>query len=232
MNTLDPGPPVTRVIFAVDIEGSTKQNNTMKAGLRAAMYKMVEQSLRQAGIGEDHHEPWVDRGDSVLVLVRPVDEVPRTVFLANVVPSLEEMLEQHAAGEPGHRLRMRAVLHAGEVHIDRYGCFGEALDIAFRLLDAPMLKELFRSTENPLLLAVSDAIYQGVVRQGYPGIDAASFTQALEVEVAGQLHRGWVQAKEPPQQRHGGGGEDKVIDVNRKRLSRAVALAAKRMQSA
>ncbi|WP_205215182.1 adenylate/guanylate cyclase domain-containing protein [Amycolatopsis albispora] len=230
MSGLDPGPPVTRVIFAVDIEGSTKQNNMMKAGLRAAMYKMVEQSLRQAGIGENHHEPWVDRGDSVLVLVRPVDEVPRTVFLSEVVPSLEEMLQAHAAAESGHRLRMRAVLHAGEVHIDRYGCFGEALDIAFRLLDAPMLKDLFRSTETPLLLAVSDAIYQGVVRQGYDGIDPASFTQALQVEVANQLHRGWVRTKEgAPPQRHG--GEGKVIDVNRRRLSRAVALA-KRMQSA
>jgi GTP diphosphokinase / guanosine-3',5'-bis(diphosphate) 3'-diphosphatase len=33
--------------------------------------------------------------------------------------------------------RLRVVLHAGEVHYDGNGCFGEALDIAFRLLDAP-----------------------------------------------------------------------------------------------
>ncbi|MFI6031515.1 hypothetical protein [Amycolatopsis magusensis] len=226
MNTLDPGPPVTRVIFAVDIEGSTKQNNTKKAGLRAAMYDMVEQSLRQAGIAEDHHEPWIDRGDSVLVLVRPVDEVPRPVFLSAVVPVLEDLLRAHAADHADQLLRMRAVLHAGEVHFDRNGCFGEALDIAFRLLDAPVLKELFRGTANPLLLAVSDVIYQGVVRQGYDGIDTESFTSALEVEVGGQLHRGWVRAKE-----QGGSGDGTVIDVNRRRLSRVGALA-RRMQSA
>ena len=33
--------------------------------------------------------------------------------------------------------RVRAVGHAGEVHYDPDGSYGEALDIAFRLLDAP-----------------------------------------------------------------------------------------------
>jgi FAD/FMN-containing dehydrogenase len=31
-------------------------------------------------------------------------------------------------------------MHAGEIHYDSNGCFGHALDIAFRLLDAPPAK--------------------------------------------------------------------------------------------
>ena len=44
------------------------------------------------------------------------------------------------------------VIHAGEIHFDGMGYFGEALDVAFRLLDAPRLKNRLRQVVTPLVL--------------------------------------------------------------------------------
>jgi hypothetical protein len=156
------------------------------------MYELVEQSLRANGITDNYRDPFVDRGDGILTLVRPVDEVPKTLLLSKVVPTLSDLLADHDLRYPGQRLRLRAVLHAGEVHQDIQGSFGEALDIAFRLLDAPEVKQTFRMSTAPLLLVVSDLIYQSIVRQGYDGIDERAFTPVANVLV-GELHyRGYV----------------------------------------
>lgn len=185
--------PHYRAIFAVDIENSTARNNTVKAGLRDAMYEIVERSLVDAGITTDYRDPLVDRGDGILALVRPVEEVPKTVLLSAVVPTLAELLADYdATRHPEQRLRLRAVLHAGEVHQDVRGPFGEALDIAFRLLDAPEVKQAFRMSIGPLLLVVSDDIYRTIVRHGYDGIDEQSFRPMTDVLVNEQHHRGWV----------------------------------------
>jgi hypothetical protein len=192
VNMLSPGPPHHRTIFAVDIEGSTTRNNSAKAGLRGAMYELVEQSLRANGITDNYRDPFVDRGDGILTLVRPLDEVPKTLLLAKVVPTLADLLANHGQQHPDQRLRLRAVVHAGEVHQDTQGNFGEALDIAFRLLDAPEVKQAFRMCTAPLLLVVSELIFESIVRQGYEGIDERAFTPVADVLVADRHHQGWV----------------------------------------
>lgn len=192
MNRLSPGVPHHRAIFAVDIEASTTRNNMAKAGLRDAMYEMVERSLVDSGITAEYRDPLVDRGDGILTLVRPVDEVPKTLLLSAVVPTLAELLAGYNEARPDQRLRLRAVVHAGEVHQDNRGNFGEALDIAFRLLDAPAVKQAFRMSTGPLLLVVSDDIYKSIVRQGYDGIDERAFTPVADVLVHEQRHCGWV----------------------------------------
>jgi class 3 adenylate cyclase len=189
---LSPSPPHHRTIFAVDIEGSTTRNNTAKADLRGAMYELLEQALRANGIDQDCCDPLVDRGDGILALIRPLDEVPKTLLLAKVVPALRELLVDHQTNNPGQRLRLRAVLHAGEVHHDSRGPFGEALDIAFRLLDAPEVKQRFRMVAGPLLLVVSDSFYRTIVRQGYEGIDELEFQPVTQVVVHDAVHAGWA----------------------------------------
>lgn len=192
MNRLSPGAPHHRAIFAVDIESSTTRNNMAKATLRDAMYEMVERSLADSGITAEYRDPLVDRGDGILALIRPVDEVPKTLLLSGVVPTLAGLLAEHNEARPDQRLRLRAIVHAGEVHQDVRGNFGEALDVAFRLLDAAAVKQAFRMTTLPLLLVVSDDIYRSIVRQGYDGIDERAFSPVAEVLVAEQRHYGWV----------------------------------------
>jgi hypothetical protein len=89
-------------------------------------------------------------------------------------------------------------VHAGEVHFDRRGAFGEAIDITCRLLDAPELKLQLSQTTAPLVLVVSDDIYHSLIRHRYDGIDDKAFEPMVHVEVAGNAHCGWVYVPPPP----------------------------------
>ena len=185
--------PVRRSIVAVDIEGSTLRTNPEKGRLRQVMYTLVEHALHASDIDDQHREPLIDRGDGVLALIRPVDEVPITALLDTTIPTLSESVARHNERHPNCALRLRAVLHSGEVHHDGRGRFGAALDLAFRLLDAPELKlKLRRTPRTSLALVVSDDIYWSVVAHGYEGINQPEFECLVEVPTADRDRRGWV----------------------------------------
>lgn len=187
-----PVQPRHRTIFAVDIEGSTTRTNFERAMFRNAMYDLLEEALTLSGVEEGHRD-LVDRGDGVLVLVHPVDTLPKTKLLNSVVPTLSELLVRLRTDRPPHSFRLRAAMHAGEVHSDSRGWYGEDLDITFRLLDAPEVKRRLKQTSAPLVLVVSQDIYRSVVRHGYDGIDDSTFEPVVQVHIAGQRLRGYVQ---------------------------------------
>jgi class 3 adenylate cyclase len=188
--------PRHRAILAVDIEGSTSRTNTVKALLRAAIYDLLEQALNAAGLTESYRDPLIDRGDGVLALIHPVDNAPKALLLSTVIPVLGTLLTDHNDQHSGEIFRIRAVVHAGEVLYDSRGCFGEDLDVAFRLLDAPQVKARLRHTTAPLILVVSDDIHRSVIRHGYDGIDASAFVPQVLFQVGGGLHRGWLHLPE------------------------------------
>jgi hypothetical protein len=131
--------------MALDIEQSTSRPDLVKAELRHTVYELFDQALRSAGIHPRCRDRFIDRGDGILALIRPVDQVPKAVLLNRVIPAFSQLVASYNANlpppmRPQRQLRVRAVVHADEVHYDANGCFGEALDIAFRLLDAAQVK--------------------------------------------------------------------------------------------
>ncbi|HEV7649276.1 MAG TPA: hypothetical protein VGP26_14060 [Actinophytocola sp.] len=164
-----------------------------KAALREDMYHVFEAALLGCEITEDLREPFEDRGDGGIVLIRPVDRLPKTMFLRTFVPMLNDMLAEHGNTFPSRQFRLRIAIHSGEVLFDRNGFFGEDVDITFRLLNAPELKQRLRQTTAPLVLVVSDHIHRSVVRHDYAGIDGRTFEPIIDVVVAGLACRGWVQ---------------------------------------
>jgi len=189
--------PRHRAIVALDIEQSTSRPDTVKAELRRTIYELFDEALRSAGICRRHRDRFIDRGDGVLALIHPVDQAPRAVLLNRAVPALSQLLANYnasvpPANRPHRQLRVRAVVHAGEVHYDANGRFGEALDIAFRLLDAPGVKKSLRAADGPLSLVISGDIYHTTVRHGYDGIDQHSFRPLVRVHVAGNRYTGWI----------------------------------------
>ncbi|MEU7527917.1 hypothetical protein AB0A74_19460 [Saccharothrix sp. NPDC042600] len=184
--------PVYRTVLAFDVEGSTGRNNRGKAFLREQVFQVVTTALRACGIGERDCDAVVHRGDGVLVLVHPIDHAPKTVLLGWVVPAVRRLLDAHNRRRPEDAVRLRAVLHAGEIAHDRHGTFGETLDVAFRLLDAPEVKRALRETAAPLVLVVSDDVHRSVVRHGYAGITSREFRRAVAVEVGGSCWSGWL----------------------------------------
>jgi hypothetical protein len=150
-----------------------------------------------AGIGSEHYDPFTDRGDGILVLLRPADELPKPLLLSRLIPILASLLFAHnsdiSPADQPRVLRLRAVIHAGEVHYDEKGPFGEDLDVAFRLLEAPRFKTHLKNATVPLALVASDYIYQTIIRHGYDGIAEDEFLPLVTVNVGFQRRKGWVQ---------------------------------------
>ena len=184
--------PMHRSIVTVDLEGSTMRTNPVKGELRRIMYDLLGRSLEGVAITDNHLEPWTDRGDGVMLLIRPHDDVPKTVLLSRLIPLLTALLTEYNArvAQPALRIRLRAVVHAGEVHADCRGFYGEAIDIAIRLLDSRPVKKALKQAESPLVLVVSEQIYFGIVSQGY--VDSYTYWPLVRVRLAGKQHRGWV----------------------------------------
>jgi class 3 adenylate cyclase len=195
------GLPHYRAIVALDIENSTTRPNSVKGELRNKAYELFEIALCTAGIGKRYRDPFIDRGDGILALVHPVDQAPKALLLNRAIPLLSRLLAEYNASLPRHsqpqrQLRIRVVVHAGDVHYDANGCFGEALDVAFRLLDAARVKRVLRESADPLVLVVSEDIHSSVVRHGYDGIDHDSYHPLVRVCVAGRRYPGWVRCPE------------------------------------
>jgi len=187
-----PAGPVYRLIIAVDIEGSTTRTDPVKGELRRVSYDLLEHALDAVGITGNLLEPLEDRGDGILALARSHDDVPKTALLDRLIPLLAALLAEYnaQAAHPALRMRLRVVVHAGDISLDRRGCYGESIDIAIRLLDSLPVKKALREAAAPLVLVVSDEIYSAVVRHGY--VDAGTYCPLAHVRVAGRPHRGWV----------------------------------------
>lgn len=190
--------PRQRVIIACDVEGSTSRTNPAKAALRSDMYDLLEETLTACGIPEDVWAPFHDRGDGAMLLLRPHDDVPKTLLLHTLVPMMTERLSAHSATYPGRSFRLRVAIHSGEVHFDTRGVFGADIDLTFRLLNSRDLKLRLQETDAPLVLAVSDYIHRAVISHGYDGIDGRTFEPAICLQVAGDRHVGWVQIPTAP----------------------------------
>jgi class 3 adenylate cyclase len=188
-----PHRPRYRSILAIDIEGSARRTDTAKAHLRRSMYELLEEALRAGAVAGPYRDPFMDRGDGVLTLIHPVDQAPKTVLLDTVVPTLGALLAKHNARHPRRGFRLRAVVHAGEVTYDENGCFGEALDVAFRLLNADPVKSALGATHAPMVLVVSDDMHRSVVRHGYEGIDPNAFRRFLMPRAPDLVRAGWIQ---------------------------------------
>jgi hypothetical protein len=93
------------------------------------------------------------------------------------------------------RMRLRAVVHAGEVHADARGFYGEAIDVAIRLLDAAPVKRALKEATSPLVLVVSEEIYSGIVSHGY--MDSDTYRPLVRVRVANKRRRGWLHIPDP-----------------------------------
>ena len=189
--------PVDRNILALDIEGSTQRTNPVKGELRDDVYQIVDDAFDEVGIDYQNCDRIIDRGDGLMVLLRLTDDFPKPFLLSRLMPALSRLLVSRNNGispaEETRIMRLRAVVHTGDVHFDRKGPYGEDLDLACRLLDAPRFKAYLKTALEPLAVVASDTIYQSIIRHGYDGLDGKEFGQLVNVTVGQQRRKGWVQ---------------------------------------
>jgi hypothetical protein len=182
-----------RVIVALDIEGSTGRPDPAKADLRTMIYELFDAALRSAGISARRRDRFADRGDGLLALLDPADQA---LLLSLALPAFSWLLGGYNTSlpDPGDRdrsLRVRAVVHCGNVHDDDNGCFGEALDVAFRLLDAPIFKDALKMAHEAVLFVVSSDIHD-LASSRSSGIAGHTASRPVTIQVAGNDHRGWI----------------------------------------
>jgi hypothetical protein len=172
---------------AIDIEGQAERTDVAQAYLRDLMYSMLEAALRRAGIGDDAC-CFEDRGDGVLIVVGAA--VPKNRLLVTLPRVLSELLDDHNVGRAA-RLRLRAVIHAGEVVRDAHGYSGGAVILPMRLLGSVEMRAAAQLADADLVVAATETIHRGVVESGIPGIDQSGYRRVF-VEVNGTRVPMWI----------------------------------------
>jgi hypothetical protein len=153
------------------------------------MYEGLDRSLDAVGLRLDdcYHE---DRGDGVMVLIPPQIKVDR--LLTTVLNRLRTSVRHYnEAANEAAQLRLRVAVHVGEAEWDGRGIVSTALTHAFRLLDAEPLKKAVRVAETRLALAVSQRVYDDVVRHGRGQVDPGDYYKA-DVRVKETIDVAWI----------------------------------------
>jgi hypothetical protein len=186
--------PRRRVIVALDIEDSTSRPDPVKAELRTLLYELFDAALRTSGVNARRRDQFADRGDGLLALIDPADH---DLVLSNVIPVFSQLLASYNIGlsHPGdqdRRLRVRVVVHIGNIHDDDNGCFGEALDTAFRLLDAPGVKTALKAAQGPLAAVISADVWKAAPPGSFARTSRAGFREPVTAQVGGHDYQGWI----------------------------------------
>ena len=183
-------PAVHRTLVVVDVEGfgDQRRTNPHQLAVRDGLWQALARAFDDAGIR------WAgcrreDRGDGVLVLARA--GVPKVRFVELLPGALVAALEEHNRGRIAEeRIRLRMVVHAGEVSYDRYGVAGAAVNLAFRLVEAGPLRAALAGSRGVLAVITSSWFFEEVVRHS-PASDPASY-RPVPVAVKETSTVGWV----------------------------------------
>lgn len=188
--------PVQRAILAVDVEGFNRpeRSNPSRIELRERLFSILAAALERAGASPRGYVLG-DTGDGAYMLVEP--EVSQALLLESFVPELHVGLKEYNRDRRDTAMmRLRVVLHTGNVTKDAHGWSGSELNFAFRLLDSGPLREALKATSAPLALMVSEEIYQGVVHDGWGAIEPSEY-RPVEFQTKETRGRAWLRSPGP-----------------------------------
>ncbi|WP_440901826.1 hypothetical protein [Actinosynnema sp.] len=181
-----------RALLAVDMAGSSAPDRTDRAMARArdALFGALESAFDRSAV------PWREcevevLGDGCVVRVPP--RFPKAALVHPLLGTLSDLLHEHNEfASASTRVRVRAVLHAGELAVDGRGMTGRTQVVVARLLDCAELRAALADAPSAAVaLAVSERFYEDVVEQGGLGITPDDFWFA-EVGGAGSLAVAWL----------------------------------------
>jgi hypothetical protein len=189
--TMNDRPPAAhRIIFLLDIEGfaSPQRTNKDQVAVREGLKHVWQQAIRRAGIDPAKCEV-EDLGDGIRLLAP--GEIPKAPFIDAIPFHLAATVRDHNATHPaGQQIRLRMALHAGEVELVGDSATGAAIVHAFRLIDAPELKQTLAKSSGVIAVITSDWFYHEVVKQS-DIVDPAAFRQ-VRVSVKETNTTAWI----------------------------------------
>ncbi len=164
-----------RGILGIDIEGFNRAEWTdpIRARLRSRLYRLVDEALTHADI-DSASTACSDAGDGIWLVADTEVSVAR--LLHPLVTSLASGLaDDNRQTSMVERMRLRVVVHAGQMLQDAHGYAGATLNHAARLLDARVARMILKTiADTNLVLLVSEQVYQGVVSHDHTGSTVAA----------------------------------------------------------
>ena len=187
--------PIHHSIMVVDVErySDPARTNLNQLAVRDALYEALMQAFGKSGIAWEHCVS-EDRGDGALILVPP--DVPKTRLLTGLPGILAAAVSRHNAecAQP-ERMRLRVAMHAGEIYRDAHGVAGTAINHAFRLVEAPVLKSALDESPGMLAVIISDWLFTEVAKHD-PAAEPDSYQQ-VQVSVKETETAGWIRVPDP-----------------------------------
>jgi hypothetical protein len=170
--------PDRRLLVAVDMEGYGRRDNVTQYRSQLAFHQAMTEAADRLGLDRPD---WITQqgGDGELAILPP--GCPEVEVVAGLAPTLDRVLRSiNHDRAPEARVRLRAAIHEGLVHLDGATGFpGEAIVTVCRLVDAPPLKAALRAFPRAnVALIVSDRLHQDVVRH-YPDVRPDQFRRVL-----------------------------------------------------
>jgi CRP-like cAMP-binding protein len=162
-------------VFLADIAafGGHDRNDTDRQAVRDAMYITLHDAFEASGV------PWQachreDRGDGALIVVPP--HIPTRSVVDPLLIQLATALRRHnQQATPATRVELRVALNVGPVTSDPRGVSGEAIILAARLLEAPVLKKEITRSAADLGVIVAPFIYDSVIKHAPGFVDPAQY---------------------------------------------------------
>jgi CRP-like cAMP-binding protein len=183
--------PLNCSVLFTDVAGfgDPKRNDGDREVVRKVLYEISRSALEASGV------PWADcyyedRGDGAVIVVPPTIATMRVV--GPLIPEPASRLRQHnRRASDVVQIQLRAALHVGPVGRDSDGLTGEAIIVAARILDAPVLKARLAADQADLMFAASDYVYDHVIRHCVGRVDSATF-EHVDYQVKKSRISAWI----------------------------------------
>ncbi|MGW3354703.1 hypothetical protein ACWDFL_04690 [Streptomyces bungoensis] len=176
------------LVISVDARRSGQYDDVDKTRMRERIYRVVETAFAHASVAGDalHLE---DRGDGVLASV--AGRIAASRLLGLWLVEVHEQL-RHENRDLRVPLGLRIGMHVGPVRHDPRGISGRAVDLACRLADSAVARQLLDAEGADLVVATSQSLYEDVVSSGGKFIEPAYYSRAglrlKEGEVTAWFH--------------------------------------------
>ncbi|HJP73591.1 MAG TPA: hypothetical protein VJ914_04950, partial [Pseudonocardiaceae bacterium] len=176
-----PAPPLYRMIVVVDVAGFTAPDRHLpdRLAVRQGMYGVLKTAFAECDVDFDSCKT-EDRGDGALILLPP--DTSKTVVADRLPDRIAVALRRYNSSRIRQaQMRLRVSLNSGDVLFDGKGWVGEAIDTAFRILDARLAKEALAESDRIVAFISTQRFFEDVIEPD-PGLLPELYT-AIPVSV-------------------------------------------------
>lgn len=188
---------LTRTIVVVDVASFSHPSRTSLDGMavRPALYEVLKTAFAESDV-DFGSVPVEDRSDGALIL--PPRETARILAERLPVQLVVALRRHNSVRVPQARFKLRVGLTTGEVRHDGTAWTGSAIDLAFRILEAPRAKRALAQSGGSVVLVASERFFTDVIEhdpslvpdsyQQFP-VTVKAYTVVAYMRLLGEPHR-------------------------------------------